>query len=74
MNIADIRKSISEMSEEELYNTLREMRASRRISKKPPSEPKTAKAKSEKKLDVMALFNTMSDADKLALISSLEGK
>lgn len=67
MNIEDLRASVSQMSDADLMSLLIEVRASRRVNKKPVAEKK------EKKVDLSAMIKGMSAKDMQQLLDALEG-
>ena len=67
MNLADLKKSVTEMTDGELLETLRTVRASRRTP-----AARTAKAKSVDPSAVMDLVESMSDAERAEIASLLE--
>lgn len=71
MELSAIRKSISEMTEEELIAELSAIRMNRRVSKKPQ-----AVVKKEQKSDIptKTLLNNMSIEQAAALLAMMEGK
>jgi hypothetical protein len=74
MELADIRKSISEMSEEELRSHLTTLRSNRRISKKPRIEAKQRKlAKEGASLSTDTLLKTISADQAAQLLALMEG-
>ena len=66
--INDLNKSISEMSEEDLKNTILDLRRSRRI----PKATNKKKTKVAKSADISTVLNAMSEEDKLKLLEDLE--
>ena len=77
MNISDLNKSISEMTEEELHKLIHLNRTERRKSDK-PIRKKKAKAKAKPKAakpikNLRTMASTMSKAERAALLESLEG-
>ncbi len=71
MNIESLRAAISSMSDEELYATLKDIRANRRVSKKQEKEKKVKIEKAS--LDLSKIINNMSEEDKAGILSLLEG-
>jgi topoisomerase IA-like protein len=72
MELLDLKKPLSECTQEELIALLRERRANRRIpaqAKKASAKPKTTKA--EKQIDLSTLLGSFSPAE---LITMLKGK
>ena len=67
--IDDLRKSITEMSDDELFNLHREVRQSRRTSKRVTKPAK----KTKKEINVVEMVKGMSEEDRRKLISELEG-
>jgi len=65
--IDDLGKSITEMTDEELFALHREVRQSRRTSKR------AAKASTKKKVNTVALVKSLSEEDRRKLIEELEG-
>lgn len=75
MSLEEIRKSISEMSEDELRESLKEIRASRRTPKASSNRMK-AKAVSNNeptKAAVGSLLSSLSSDEKAALLKQLMG-
>ena len=66
MDLADLKKSVSEMSDEELLALLAEIRSRRKT-------PVTKKAKAPATIDVTALLGGMSAGDLEELADALEG-
>ena len=66
--IDDLKKSISEMKTDELFDLLRESRQNRRTNKR----PKKASSSSKKTLDLDGMLGKMSDEQKQHLIKELE--
>jgi hypothetical protein len=76
MEIADLKKSISEMSDEELFSLFRDIRASRRQSPGKKSVKKADQAaKREKKLDIDidSLLAGMTPSMRTALLKKIGG-
>lgn len=72
MQLKDLKKSISEMSEEELEKLVLEIRESRRTKKKVVERKKRETAKKESN-SLATLIDSLSDDDREALIKALEG-
>ena len=76
MNISDLNQSISDMSEEELFARIKNLRGERRKSDKPirkkTVKAKVKKAKPIKNLKTMA--SVMTKEEKLELLKALEGE
>lgn len=74
-DLSNLKKSISEMGNDELLERIKSIRANRRISKvKKETKPKVEKAPKQtkpKKSDVEEALSKMSKEDKLALIQAL---
>ena len=68
--IDDLRKSISKMSDEELFNLHREVRQSRRTSKR---TAKVSTRKPKKEVDVVGMAKSLSEEARRKLIEELEG-
>ena len=75
MELRDIKKSLSDMSEDELYAQLSTIRSSRRISKKPPAPVKKAAAVKKEVPTVSAdnIIKTMSPDQAAALLKMMGG-
>lgn len=69
--IADLNKSLSDMTEEELIERMREIRRSRRLPKKKAKTKSPSKPK--KDIDVGATMKSMSPEARAKLIEQLEG-
>ena len=67
--INDLRKSITEMSDDELFKLHREVRQSRRTSKRVTKPTK----KTKKEINVVDMAKGMSEEDRRELIKELEG-
>lgn len=72
MELSDLKKSMSEMNEEELYALLKTSRQNRRISKRPPTVAKTT-AKSAVAANPAAIAAAMSPELMKQLLAKLEG-
>jgi len=70
--INDLGKSISDMSDDELIERLRELRQSRRTPK--ASQKRAAAKPKQKPLDLNAAANMLSDEARKKLIETLEGR
>ena len=77
MNISDLNQSISDMSEEELFARIKNLRGERRKSDK-PIRKKAAKAKKAKKAkpikNLKTMASVMTKEEKLELLKVLEGE
>lgn len=70
MNIDNLRESISSLSDEDLMLVLKDIRSSRRVSKK---EPKKVNVKSkESSIDISTLLGSMSPEQIKELLNKLE--
>lgn len=72
MNIDDIKASISQMSDEELMLVLRDIRTSRRVSKKQTQKSGSTKVKKEGNINLVSLVNTLSKDQINQLIAALQ--
>ena len=72
MELSDLKKSVSELSEDELRILLSEIRANRRVSKRPISVSKTATSKSE--VSTKTLLDNISSDQAAMLLKLMEGK
>ena len=71
MDLKDLRQSLSSMTEEQLLATLKEVRQSRRVGKKPTTAKKAAqKADTAELLKALA---SMSAEDKASVLAQLTG-
>jgi len=66
--IDDLRKSITEMSDDELFNLHREVRQSRRTSKRVTKPTK----KTKKEINMVEMVKGMSEEDRRQLLKELE--
>jgi len=73
MELSDIRKSISEMTDEEVREELTRIRSNRRISKKPPTAERK-KSASTSAVSTSTLLDSMDAAQAAQLLALLEGK
>lgn len=74
MNIDDLNQSISEMTEDELKNLLREMRSSRRkVQEKPAKKTTSSKPKKSSKDALAEAVSSMTDEQKEKLLKELMG-
>lgn len=73
MELKDLKASLSELSTDELMALMKDVRQSRRTSKRPIPEakPKATKAPVQNKMNVEMLMKQMSPAELLAI---LQGK
>ena len=67
--IDDLHKSITTRSDEELFKLHRDIRQSRRTSKRPSK----VTSKPKKKVDITKLLKGMSEEDRRKLVEELEG-
>ncbi len=73
--IADLRISISEMSEERLFDFIRTLRNNRRVSITTiPTRKKSSSKSSTRTVDVNTLLANMSSSDRETLLQILEEK
>lgn len=72
MNIHDLNTSITDMSEEQLNDRIRFLRGERRKSDKPLRKVKAKKPARQTK-NLRTAIATMSAAEKLELLTALEG-
>lgn len=73
MELKDLKASLSELSTDELMALIKDVRQSRRTSKRPTpkAKPKATKAPAQSKVNVEMLMAQMSPAELLAI---LQGK
>lgn len=75
MELSDIRKSISEMSDEECRAELARIRTNRRISKRPPVAAKKApSATAESSISTEALLNNATPDMAAKMLAMLQSK
>jgi len=67
--IDDLKKSISEMEGDELFDRLRDLRQSRRTNKRPKKVSSTSK---KKEVDLTSLLGKMTPEQRLQLAEKLE--
>lgn len=73
MNLDDLKKSISNMSDDELMSLIRDIRSNRRISKQSiNSKTKQTATKQKQEIGLSSLLSNMSAEQIDALINSLE--
>jgi hypothetical protein len=70
VELSNLKKSISELNEEELHSLLGSIRANRRISKRPPTAAKSNAAKSE--VSTKTLIDTMNPDQAAMLLAMME--
>uniref|UniRef100_A0A6M3KCN6 Uncharacterized protein n=1 Tax=viral metagenome TaxID=1070528 RepID=A0A6M3KCN6_9ZZZZ len=71
--ISDFGKSVTQMSQDELFGLLRELRQSRRTNKRPAKSSKKSST-SKKEIDIFSALQGMPQAMRDALIKELEGE
>lgn len=73
--ISDLAVSISEMSEENLFNFIRALRDNRRKSLSTiPTKKKSSTSNTPTSLNIDSVINSMSETDRENLLQILEGK
>lgn len=73
MQLSDLRKSISDMTEEELRQELLAIRSSRRISKKPPTATKAKAPTQKSEASTDTLINALSPEQIAQLLKNMGG-
>lgn len=72
MELADLKKSITELNEEELHALLSSIRSNRRVSKRPTAVAKTATSKSE--VSTKTLLDNINPEQAAMLLAIMEAK
>ncbi|MFA6972809.1 MAG: hypothetical protein WC208_15605 [Gallionella sp.] len=74
MQLSDLQKSLTDMTDEELREHLAGIRQNRRTSKRPAPAAKKAKASNAAEANTGALIAGMTKAQALQLLSIMDGK
>lgn len=72
MELSDLKKSISGLSEDELHNLLSSIRANRRVSKRPPAAVKKETTTAE--ISTKTLLNNISPEQAAMLLKLMEAQ
>jgi len=72
VELADLKKSMTELGEDELHNLLSSIRANRRVSKRPQAVAKSSAAKSE--VSTKTLMDNLNPEQAAMLLAMMEGK
>uniref|UniRef100_A0A6M3KQU7 Uncharacterized protein n=1 Tax=viral metagenome TaxID=1070528 RepID=A0A6M3KQU7_9ZZZZ len=70
MELSDLKKSISELNEEELHSLLGSIRANRRVSKRPLAATKSSVSKTE--VSTKTLLDNINSDQAAALLAMME--
>lgn len=73
MELKDINKSISDMTDDDIRALLTSIRSSRRTSKKPPTAAKKSASVTKSEVDTNTLLNSISAKDAEILLKMLGG-